>query len=575
MLRRRRPPAPLGFIGPESLEVFARTMRAGDTWFQSFAIGGYPREVSPGWLNPLLSYPGAVDIALHAEPIPNGVAATHLRRQMSRLESTRRIDLAKSRLPDPEIETAVGDATEMAGKLARGDGRLFKVGLYVTVRAASPEALEAEVHKVRAVAASLLLDSQPTTFRSKQGWLTTLPLGLDLIELRRTFDTASLASCFPFASADVDQAGGILYGRNRATGGLVFCDRFSLDNYNQVILASSGKGKSYLTKLMILRSLYQGIEVLVVDPEREYQSMTRAVGGTELWLGTDGERLNPLDLTNKGSAGALFEQALFVHLLVELLVGSLSAAEKAGLDKAILDAYRSKGITSEPRTHNLQAPVLFDVSLQLSKLGRAEADLAKRLQPYICGSYRGLFDTHTTVRPEGHLVVFSLKDAPTELKPAAALMALETIWRRVTQGERRPRIVVVDEAWQIMNYLGTRLGADYLLRLAKSARKHWCGLTTITQNLADVMSTDLGQSIVTNASTKILLGQDPMEIETLSSAFNLSEGESSYLTSCEPGNGLFLLGNHQRVPLQVIASDEEHSLVTSNPAEISLLEAVD
>jgi type IV secretory pathway VirB4 component len=568
LLRRPRPAPPSGLLGPEAVEVLPRRVRAGATWCETFAVTGYPREVAPGWLTPLLSHPGPVDVALHVEPVENAEAARHLRRQQARFESTRRIEAKRDRLSDPELDAAAQDAAEIAGELARGEGRLFRVGLYVTVRASTEESLDREVRRVRSLCSSLLLDTKPVTFRSLEGWLTTLPLGIDAIRLRRTFDTKALAAAFPFASAELDSSGGIFFGRNATTGGLVFVNRFGLENHNQVVLARSGAGKSYLAKVQILRSLYSGAEVLVIDPENEYERLARAVGGAVIRLGPGAERLNPLDLAYAGSPEALTEQALFVHALVASLLGEVSGDEKSALDRAILAAYEDAGITSDPRTHARPAPLLANVlaSLRQSPDGLS---LAGRLDPYASGSHRGLFDKATSVRPEGHLVVFSLRDVSDELKTAATLLALDAIWRRVARAERRPRIVVVDEAWWLLGAAGSA-GARFLQRLAKSARKHWCGLTTITQDVADVLATELGQAVVTNASHQVLMGQSPQAMEALAKAFNLSEGERNYLLTCDRGQGILAVGT-ERAALHVVASEAEHRLATSDPAELASL----
>jgi type IV secretory pathway VirB4 component len=570
MLRRKRPPAPpAGILGPEAMEILPRRLRAGQTWCETFAVTGYPREVSPGWLAPLLAYPGPVDVALHVEPVENAEAARHLRRQLARFESTRRIEAKRERLGDPELETVAQDAAELAGELARGEGRLFRVGLYVTVRAASEEALEREVSRVRSLCASLLLDTRPMTFRALPGWLTTLPVGIDSVLLRRTFDTKALAASFPFASAELDAAGGIFLGRNSTTGGLVFVDRFALENHNQVVLAKSGAGKSYLAKVQILHSLYAGIEVLVIDPENEYDRLARAVGGAVIRLGRNGERLNPLDLAHAGQPDAVTEQTLFVHALVASLLEEVSGEEKAALDRALLAAYQQAGITSDPRTHARPAPLMAHV-LGCLRQTPGGLTLAGRLEPYTSGSHRALFDKPTTVRPEGHLVVFSLRDLSEELKTAGTLVALDALWQRVARGERRPRIVVVDEAWWLVG-AGGDAGARFLQRLAKSARKHWCGLTAVTQEVRDLLSTELGHAVVANAAHQVLLGQEAQQIDALARVFNLSEGERNYLLTCDRGQGILAMGT-ERAALQVVASEAEHRLATSDPRELAGLD---
>ncbi|MEX2551531.1 MAG: ATP-binding protein [Actinomycetota bacterium] len=563
-LRPRPSTIPLGaLLGPDALEVSPRRIKTGGGWCETLAVSGYPREVAPGWLTPLLSYPGPIDVALHVEPVANDLAADRLKRQRARFESTLRVGAGKGRIANPEIEAAAADAKQMMSDLATGEGRLFRVGLYITVRAFSERALEREIGKVRTLCASLLMDTHPVIFRAAQGWATTLPLGTDLIRLRRTFDTAALANCFPFASSEIDNSGGILYGKNAATGGAVFVDRFKLENYNQVVLAHSGKGKSYFAKLQILRSLCHGVEVLVVDPENEYKRLSRAVGGTLVRLGADADRLNPLDLADEGQSDAIIRQALFVHGLIEALVGSLPPIDRSSLDRAILGAYEQAGVTSDPRSHGRPAPLLGDVASILRTDGATE--LARRLEPFITGSHRGLFDQPTTVKAEGHLTVFSLRDVPQELKGAATMMALEKIWSRVCRGELKRRIVVVDEAWLLLQ---SEAGGRFLERLARSARKYWCGLTTITQDVRDAVSTALGRTVVTNAAMQVLFGQHPQGLEALAGAFSLSQGERSYLASCPPGHGLLCVGS-ERATLKVISSEYEHELVTTDPAELA------
>jgi type IV secretory pathway VirB4 component len=543
---------------------------------RTFAVTGYPREVGPGWLEPLVSYPGNADIALHIDPIPVSVAAQRLRRQLGRLESTRRLDDDRGRLADLEVEAAAEDAHELARRLTRGEGRLYQVGLYITVRGHTREEVDAEADRLRALCASLLLDAHPATFRSLQGWTTTLPLGLDQLGLRRTMDTAALAAAFPFASADLPTptTGGVLLGRNAHTRGLILWDRWSQPNYNSVILAKSGAGKSYLAKLELLRWLYHDIPALVIDPEHEYARLADAAGGTILQLGAPGVRLNPLDLPHDGQPDALARRALFAHTLTaNLLGGPLDPDTTAALDRAVLAAYKANGITSDPRTHPRPAPVLADLAAALERDGgQPAAALAARLAPYTRGSHRRLFDGPTTTRPDGHLVVFSLRELPDELKATGMLLALDAAWRTVSDPrQRRRRLVVVDEAWQLLR---DPVAAGYLYRLAKSARKHWCALTTVTQDPADVLASPLGQAIVQNAATQLLLGQAAQAMDPLTQAFHLSAGEQAHLLAAQPGDALLLAGPH-RVALRSLASPTEHRLVTTSPAELATLDDQD
>jgi type IV secretory pathway VirB4 component len=564
---------------PESVQVAARHLRLGDAWCASFAVTGYPAEVAPGWLEPLLTYPGRLDVSVHIEPIESAVAAERLRRQRARFESGRRVDAEKGRLADPYADAAAEDATELAYRLARGEGRLFRVGLYLTVYAGSEQALAEQTSAVRALASGMLLATQPTTFRALAGWSSCLPLGVDAVRQRRTFDTASLAAAFPFTSPDLSPQDptdtsapeGILYGVNAASSGLVIYDRWAQDNYNSIVLARSGAGKSFLSKLEILRSLYQGVQVLVVDPENEYERLAALVGGAYLDLGAEGVRLNPFDLPENaagaaGTTNALVRRALFLHTFISVLIGEpLTPAERAALDRAVLAAYQAVGITADPRTWNRPAPILSDLAEALQgNSDPAAASLAAKLEPFTSGSWAGLFDGPTTTAPTGHLQVFCLRHLPDELKTVGTLLVLDAVWRQVTSRVRRRRLVAVDEAWLLMR---EPEGARFLLRMAKAARKWWAGLAVITQDTADVLSTDLGRAVVANAATQILLRQAPQALDAVADAFHLSAGERDFLATAPVGTGLLATGE-QHVAFTAVASETEYTACTTNPADL-------
>ncbi|MEA2590054.1 MAG: hypothetical protein QOH66_2981, partial [Actinomycetota bacterium] len=438
-----------GFPAPEALEITPRAVKAGDTWFRTLAIVGWPREVSAGWLQPLLSWRGAADIALYFEPLANDTAARHLQKQRARFSAS----LAKSGVNDPMTEVAATDAEDIARAIARGESRLFRLGLYITLRADSLEALDAETYKVKVLCSSLLLDARPTTYRALEGWLTTLPLGADQIKLRRTFDTKAGADCFPFATGEmVGHPSGILFGRGvsrtrtEATGGggsPVFVDRFALPNHNMLILASSGAGKSYTAKALTGRSALQGDEVLIVDPDDEYVRLTQALGGE---------------------------------------------------------------VIREPTQ-----------------------------QP----------------KEDSRVVCYALGETDESRLHEAVGQALGSVWQRVDKGPVRRRQVVVDEAYLMLR---ENPEASYLLwALIKRSRKRLCGLTIITQDLADVLSTTLGESIINNASIHLLLRQTEKAIDGIGSAFGLSEGERSFLVAAPQGQGLLLVAG-ERAALKVVTS---------------------
>jgi type IV secretory pathway VirB4 component len=570
---RRHPEAqPAGPFGPDAVDVRPRTLRTGDGVCASFAVTGYPAEVPLGWLEPLICDPGRLDVAVHIEPIPPQVAATRLRHQLARLEASSRAGRERGRLTDFEAEAAADDATELAARLARGQGKLFRTGLYFTVHARDDQELQAESDRIRALAASMLLDAKPASWRSLQGWITTLPFGTDALRLRRTMDTDALAASFPFTSPDLsaaDSPTAVLYGLNTASASLVTWDRWALDNYNSVVLARSGAGKSYLAKLELLRSAYAGIEAVVIDPEDEYARLCQATGGTLIRPGDPGVRINPLDLPpNATEPDTLVRRALYLHTVVAVLLGEQPGpAERAALDTAVTTAYTQAGITSDPATWDRPAPLFRDLTQALSASGDpAGRALAARLAPYVTGSWRGMFDGPSTVRASGHLVVFSLRSLPDELRPLGTLLTLDAAWQRVSNPrDRRPRLVVVDEGWLLMQQPE---GARWLYRLAKSARKYWTGLTVITQDAADVLGSDLGQAVVANAATQILMRQSSQAIDQVTDAFALSAGERAFLLSAGRGQALLAAGA-SRTGFEAIASPSEHNLVTTDPAELA------
>ena len=554
-----------GLLGPAALELHTDRLRVGGRWQRTLAISGYPREVGYGWLAPLLRGLPQLELSLHVEPFPAEIAAQRLQKQRARFESTRRLERERGSLQDLGVAAAAHDAEDLATRLARAQSRLYRAGLYLSISAESEPELERASQRVKALCAAQLLTCAPTSFRPLEGWLSTLPLGLDRLRLRRTFDSESLAASYPFACAEPPLADqGCFYGLSE-TGAPVVFDRFACDNYNGVILARSGAGKSYLAKLEALRLLYQGVQVFIVDPEDEYRRLTETVGGAYLPLaGADAVTLNPLDLPAGQGQGALADRIVFLTELVELLAGGLTGAELAALDRASHAAYTSAGISSDPDTHNRPAPLLRDLAAALEREGRDGSRLAERISPYTSGSLSHLFSQPTSTRPQGELVCFSLRGLSERLKPLALLLCLDAIWRTL-DGPARKRCVLVDEAWLLMR---EPAGASFLYRLAKSARKRWCGLTTITQDAGDLLATELGQAIISNAASHILLRQAPQAIDRLAAAFHLTDGEKRYLLTCPQGHGLFIIGD-DRFPLHVIASPGEHRLATSDPAELA------
>ncbi|MFD3705804.1 PrgI family mobile element protein [Nocardia sp. NPDC058658] len=575
-------------FAPESLTIGARHLEVGAGWVATLAITGFPREVGPAWLAPLLSHPGRLDVAVHIEPVDAVTAATRLRKQLARLESSRNTDFGHGRLADQQVEVAVEDATDLSSRIARGQGRLFRTGVYVTVHADSEAELADEAAAVRALAASLLIDTCPLTYRATQGWTATLPLGMDPVRVRRTFDTDALAAAFPFNSPQLpaidpvaNRPAGVLLGRD-AAGGLMFWDRFApeVHNHNAIVLGVSGSGKSYLLKAELLRSLHRGIENIVIDPEDEYRRLSDAVGGTYVHLGAKGVRLNPFDLEihihpdghRAAPADAFTRRKLFAHTVIAVILGQQTPTQRALLDTALTAAYSSVGITDDPATWGNPAPTMSILREQLLALDSpVGADIAAALAPYTgTGAFAGLIDGPTTTVPDGGLVVLSLRELPEELKTIGTLLALDVTARRVANpATRRPRQVTVDEAWLLMRQ---PIGAEFLLKAAKSFRKSWAGLTVATQDCADVLSTDIGKAIVANSATQILLRQASQAIDEVAGAFKLSDGERTMLLTAGRGVGLLSTGTH-RAAFATLASAVENALITSDPNEIAATDA--
>ena len=574
--------------GPAALHVTSRHVAVGDHHSATFVVSGWPAEVGPAWLEPLLSFPGRVDVAVHIDPIPPPLAAASLRRQRARFESSRRLDAARGRLGDPAIEAAADDAADLAARLARGAARLFRVGVYVTVHARTVEELADTCAQVRAAAASVLLDLQPATWRHHLGWVTTLPLGADQLDQRRTLDTDALAASFPLASHDLPApppgeaapAGGVLYGVNTDSSGIVFWDRWALDNHNSVVLARSGAGKSYFVKYEVLQQLLAGVQVAIIDPEDEYAPLAAHLGGTVVALGQPGVRLNPLDLpAGDTRPDTLTRRGLFLHTLIAVMLATTPPpAEQAALDRAITAAYTTAGITTDPTTWTRPAPLLADLATALDNdPDPAAAALSARLAPWTRGSHSDLFAGPTTHHPTGHLIVWSLRHLPDELRTVATLLALDAIWRDVDRptpaspppasnpghtADPQPcrRLVVVDEAWLLMR---DGHGARFLYRMAKAARKRHTGLTVVTQDAADVLSTDLGMAVVSNSATQILMRQSTQAIDTVTDAFGLTAGEARLLLAAGKGEALLVAGT-SRVGFKVVAPPHVDRLCQSS-----------
>jgi len=557
-------------LAPSEIEVDFNDLRIDSRFFRTYFVSNYPRFVESNWLEPLISFDHSLLISMFIYPSQSAGVLDELKRKVAEMEATIQTDFERGRAIDPAVEVALEDAKGLQDQLVRGAERFFQFSLYITVPAFSREELHNTSKLVESTLSSLSMTAQPTTLQMEDGFRSTLPLGQDLLNLTHNMDTTSLATTFPFASSELTANEGIMYGINQHNDSLILFDRFSLENANSVIFAKSGAGKSYLVKLEALRSLMFGTEIIVIDPEQEYLSLAQAVGGEYInFSASSTVKINPFDLSSNLTSGEneLGRKILSLTVFLKLVLGNLSATEAAILDRALKQTYLLKGITDDPKTQlNPPAgtPLMEDLYKVLIGMEEASAmELTARLERFIKGSLTGIFSAQSNIDLKNSFTVFSVRDLPDQLRPLAIHMIMDCVWTKI-RGKLKKRIMIVDEAWYLMRNPDS---AEFLVDMAKRARKYYLGLTTITQDVEDFLGSERGKEIISNSSIQILLKQAPSSIELLAQVFNLSEGEQRLLLSEGIGEGLFFAGN-THVAMGVIASPQEHQLVTSNPAEL-------
>jgi len=550
-------------IAPPAIEVDFDYVKIGDTYFRTLFVAGYPRFVGANWLSPLINFDHTLDISFYYYPVESKGVLNDLRRKIAEMEATIESDLEAGRVMDPGVRIALEDANVLQEQLTAGVERFFQFSFYVTIPADSPEELNSVTKRVESTLGSLLVVSKHATLQQEQAFQSVLPNFTDKLLVTRNMDTTSLATTFPFVSSELTDNVGVMYGINEHNGSLVIFDRFSLENANTVVFAKSGAGKTYLVKLESLRQLMFGTEIIIIDPEDEYLSLVDEIGGESVRFKTEEKvRINPFDLSGIYQEGEneLGLKILALHSLFRIIMGNLSPIEDAILDRALVATYKSKGITPDPSTQIKEPPVMEDLYNVLLNFAEPEAkSMAARLEKFVRGSLSGIFDQQSNIDIKNTFTVFSIRDMEDELRPIAMFIILDFIWTRIKK-ERKERILVVDEAWYMMKYPDS---ASFMYSIAKRARKYKLGLTTITQDVEDFLSSEYGKAIVTNSSLQFLLKQSTAAIDKVTEVFYLSEGERNLLLSSEVGEGLFFAGQNH-VAIRIIASPEEHSLITSN-----------
>lgn len=572
------------FIAPSSIEFESGLFHLGTRYARTFYVYGYPRQLYTGWLSSMVNLDEVMDLSMYVYPVESQVVLENLRKKVTQLEAGIQIDAEHGRVRDPMKQAAIMDAEEMRDRLQVGEERFFRFGLYFTVYGYSLEELEFISHKVEALLGQQLVYSKPATSQQEQGLNSTVPQFMDQLQIRRNISTGALSTSFPFTSADLSQGNGILYGINMHNSGLVIFDRFSLENGNSVVFAKSGAGKSFTVKLEALRSLMFGTEIFIIDPENEYERMCDAVGGAYMRLSLGSvTRINPFDLPQvietDEADNALRSNLITLHGLLRLMMGgaqaqiqssggatmmpALNPAEEADLDAALIETYAKAGITADPLTHGALPPTISDLYETLLHMGGSGPQLAQRLRKYTTGTFAGIFSQQSNININNPMVVFNIRDLEDELRPVAMYIVLNYIWNK-TKSDQKRRLLIVDEAWQLMKYEDS---ANFLFSLAKRARKYNLGITTITQDVEDFMGSRMGRAIVANASMQFLLKQSPTAVDVLADVFKLTSEEKKRLSQFPVGQGLFFAGQNH-VHIQVVASPTETGLITTNPQQV-------
>jgi len=571
------------FIAPSSLEFQSASFQLGTRMARTYYVYGYPRQLFTGWLSPLVNIDEVLDLSIFVYPVESQVVLENLRKKVTQLEAATQLDNEKGRVRDPQKQAAIMDAEEMRDKLQVGEERFFRFGFYFTIYANSQEELEFVSHKVESMLGQQLVYSKAASSQQEQGLNSTVPQFTDQLQIRRNMSTGAISTTFPFTSADLSQDNGILYGINMHNSGLVIFDRFSLENGNAVIFAKSGAGKSFTVKLEALRSLMMGTEIFIIDPENEYERMSDAVGGAYVRLSlSSATRINPFDLPQvidtEEADNALRSNLITLHGLLRLMMGgaqsqivggnqalmpALSPVEESDLDAALIETYAKAGITNDPLTHTGTPPTIVDLYDTLLHMGGTGPQLAQRLRKYTTGTFAGIFSQQSNINVNNPLAVFNIRDLEDELRPVAMYIVLNYIWNK-TKSDQRRRMLIVDEAWQLMKYEDS---ANFLFSLAKRARKYNLGITTVTQDVEDFMGSRMGRAIVANASMQFLLKQSPSAVDILADVFKLTSEEKKRLSQFPVGQGLFFAGQNH-VHIQVVASPTETDLITTNPQQV-------
>lgn len=554
-------------IAPHALRISPKELDLGEKIARTFFVISYPRFLTTGWFAPIINMDKVIDIAIYVHPMDTNEMLRKFQKKVAEVQSQIATREEKGMVRDPMLDTAYQDLEQLRDSLQQAQERIFDVGLYLTIYGSTPEELDKTETEIRSILESRLVYIRPALFQQEQGFRSVLPICTDELGVHTKLNSAPLSSIFPFISFDLTSDKGILYGINRHNSSLILFDRFSLENYNSVTFAKSGAGKSYTTKLEILRSLMFDTEVIVIDPEREYEYLATTVGGRYFNISLSSEHhINPFDLPipreDENPSDVLRNNIITLVGLFRIMLGGLTPEEDAIIDKAITETYALKDITADANFASVEPPLLSDFELVLSGMEGSES-LVQRLSKYTKGTWSGFMNRPTNVDMNKKLTVFSVRDMEDDLKPVAMYIITHHIWNTVRK-ELRKRLLVIDEAWWMMKSQDT---ASFLFGIAKRGRKYYLGLSTITQDVNDFLQSPYGAAMITNSSIQMLLRQSPTSVDLVQSTFKLSDEEKYLLLESDVGEGIFFAGL-KHVAIKVIASYTEDQIITSDPSQI-------
>ena len=556
-------------IAPSSISISADSLKLGKRFAKAFFIFSYPRYLSTAWFSPVINLDTPMDIGFHIHPVETGQVLKELRKRVTEVQAEIMEREEKGLIRDPTLEIAYRDLEDLRDRLQTAQERMFNFGLYLTVYGETEKEIKDIEVNLRSILESRLIYIKPALYQQRAGFNSSLPYGLDQVQVHTKINTGPLSSTFPFVSFDLSSNEGILYGINRHNNSLILFDRFSLENANSVIFAKSGSGKSYAVKLEILRSLMLGVDCIIVDPENEYQFLSDAVGGSFFNISLAApNHINPFDLPtpreDEKAEDVLRSNIINLVGLLRLMLGGLTAEEDAILDRALTETYAAKDITpqTDSTTWRERVPLMEDLEQVLEGMEGADS-LVKRIRKFTKGTFAQFFNQPTNISMDKPFVVFGIRDMEDELRPMAMFIIMRYIWNKV-RSELKKRILVIDEAWWMMR---NEDGASFLFGICKRARKYWFGVTTITQDVGDFMKSSYGQPIITNSSLQFLMKQSSATMDIVQKTFNLTEEEKYLLIEAEVGEGMFFAGQ-KHVSIKVVASYTEDQIITTAPEEV-------